>query len=48
MFAAGQLLPVTTMTNSFNDSPISLPDHDRFGFDPLARALARSIVNIGS
>ena len=36
------------MTNSFNDSPISLPDHDRFGFDPLAKALARSIVNMAS
>lgn len=36
------------MTNSFNDSPISLPDHDRFGFDPLARALARSIVHIAN
>jgi predicted KAP-like P-loop ATPase len=31
---------------SFNDTPITLPEHDRFGFDPLARALARSIANI--
>jgi predicted KAP-like P-loop ATPase len=31
---------------SFNDTPITLPEHDRFCFDPLARALARSIANI--
>lgn len=31
---------------SFNDTPITLPEHDRFGFDPLAKALARSISNI--
>lgn len=35
------------MTNaSFNDTPITSPEHDRFGFDPLAKALARSITNI--
>ncbi|MFO1169543.1 MAG: P-loop NTPase fold protein [Hyphomicrobiaceae bacterium] len=33
---------------TFNDTPISLPEHDRFGFDPLARALARSISNIAN
>jgi hypothetical protein len=31
------------MPEYFNDSPISLPNEDRFGIDPFARALANSI-----
>jgi predicted KAP-like P-loop ATPase len=32
----------------FNDSPISDPEQDRFGIDPFARALARSIIELNS
>lgn len=32
----------------FNDSPISVPEEDRFGIDPFARALAASITQIKS
>ena len=34
--------------NFFNDSPISIPEEDRFGIDPFARALARSFNEISS
>lgn len=32
----------------FNDSPIAIPEEDRFGIDPFARALARSLSEISS
>ena len=32
----------------FNDAPILKPSDDRFGINPLAQALARSIGSIGS
>lgn len=28
----------------FDDAPISLPEQDRFGFDPFAQAIARCIL----
>lgn len=35
-------------TNYFNDAPILSPDDDRFGIDPFAQAIPRSIREIGS
>lgn len=37
-----------TAPNYFNDSPISEPDEDRFGIDPFAKALARSLSEMKS
>lgn len=37
-----------TISNFLNDSPILLPEEDRFGIDPFARALARSFSEIVS
>lgn len=34
--------------NSFNDTPISTPQEDRFGIDPFARALAKSFQKLAS
>ncbi|MBS0251355.1 MAG: hypothetical protein JSR78_09870, partial [Proteobacteria bacterium] len=36
------------MSQNFNDSPISSPEQDRFGFDPLAKALAQSIAKVAN
>ena len=53
MAVDGNIAPQTSyrkkaMPEYFNDSPISLPDEDRFGIDPFARVLASSISEIKS
>jgi predicted KAP-like P-loop ATPase len=33
---------------NFNDSPISRPENDKYGFDQFARAIARSIERMAT